>query len=363
MRIAYIALKGMPLGGGIENLTEQVGSRLVERGHEVIVYCSPQYNIRPGKYKGMDIKILPAINTKSLHKISLVFFSTLHLLIKEKVDIAHFHAVGPSIFSFLPRLKGIKTVVQIHGLEWKRPKWGIIGKTFFMLSDYSAAYFPHKVTAVSRVLKEYYEQKFGINVHYIPTGINEINSRVPNKILEYGLNKDTYILFACRLVPDKGAHYLINAFNELKTDKKLVIAGDAAYADNYINRIKQKANKNTLFLGFVTGELLEELFSNAYLYVLPSEIEGLSISLLEAMNYGNCVLVSDIPENLEALNGHGYTFANKDTKDLQRMLRLLLERKDLVDDKKESAKKHVLENYHWDKIVDMYEELYSSMLK
>jgi glycosyltransferase involved in cell wall biosynthesis len=363
VRIAYIALKGMPLGGGIENLTEHVGFRLVERGHEVIVYCSSQYHTKPGKYKGMEIRILPAINTKSLQKISLVFFSTIHLLVKEKVDIAHFHAVGPSVFSFLPQLKGIKTVVQIHGLEWKRPKWGIVGKTFFMLSDYSVAYFPHKVTAVSKVLKQYYEQKFGINVHYIPTGISEVSPRDPNKILEYGLKKDNYIFFAARLVPDKGAHYLIDAFNELKTDKKLVIAGDAAYADNYINSLKQKANKNILFLGFVTGELLEELFSNAYLYVLPSEIEGLPISLLEAMNYSNCVLVSDIPENLEALEGHGYTFANKDTKDLQRMLNLLLERKDLVDDRKESAKRHVLENYHWDKIVDMYENLYSSMLE
>ncbi|MFH1563363.1 MAG: glycosyltransferase family 4 protein [Nitrospirota bacterium] len=363
MRIAYIALKGMPLGGGIEHLTEQIGSRLVERGHEVIVYCSSQYNTKPEKYKGMDIKILPAINTKSLHKISLVFFSTLHLLMKEKVDIAHFHAVGPSVFSFLPRLKGIKTVVQIHGVEWKRPKWGIIGKTFLRLSDYSAVYFPNKVTAVSEVLKGYYEEKFGINVHYIPTGISEVNLREPNKILEYGLNKDSYIFFAARLVPDKGAHYLIDAFNNLKTDKKLVIAGDAKHEIDYINGLKQKANKNTLFLGFVTGELLEELFSNAYVYVLPSEIEGLSISLLEAMHYGDCVLVSNIPENLEAINGHGYTFTNKDSRDLQRMLELFLEKKELVDAKKDEAKRHVLTNYSWDKIVDMYEELYCSLLK
>jgi glycosyltransferase involved in cell wall biosynthesis len=263
----------------------------------------------------------------------------------------------------LPRLKGIKTVVQIHGLEWKRPKWGIIGKTFFRVSDYSAAYFPHKITSVSKVLKQYYEQKFGVNVYYLPTGINKVKLRGPQRILEYGLDKDNYIFFAARLVPDKGAHYLIDAFNEIKTDKKLVIAGDAAYETDYINKIKQKANKNTLFLGFVTGELLEELFSNAYLYVLPSEIEGLPISLLEAMNYGNCVLVSDIPENLEALNGHGYTFENKNSRDLQRMLNLLLERKDLVEAKKNEAKRHVFENYSWDKIVDMYEELYYSMLR
>ncbi|MBU0580636.1 MAG: glycosyltransferase family 4 protein, partial [Candidatus Margulisbacteria bacterium] len=270
MKIAYIALKGMPLGGGIENLTEQVGSRLVERGHKVIVYCSPQYQTEQGRYKGMEIRILPAINTKIWHKISLTFFSTLHLLIKERVDIAHFHAIGPSIFSFLPRLKRIKTVVQIHGLEWKRPKWGIVGRTFFKLSEHAITYFPNKVTAVSKVLKQYYEEKFAIEVDYIPTGINEPTLRSPDKILEYGLNKDSYIFFAARLVPDKGVHYLIDAFNELKTDKKLVIAGDAKHEDRYINALKQKANKNTLFLGFVTGELLEELFNNAYLYVLPS---------------------------------------------------------------------------------------------
>ncbi len=258
-------------------------------------------------------------------------------------------------------MKGIKTVVQIHGLEWKRPKWGIIGRTFFKLAEYSLSYFPNKITAVSKVLKQYYEKRFGIEVDYIPTGINKPTPRPPDKILEYGLNKDSYIFFAARLVPDKGVHYLIDAFNELKTDKKLVIAGDAKHEDRYINALKQKANKNTLFLGFVTGELLEELFSNAYLYILPSEIEGLPISLLEAMSYGNCVLVSDIPENLEALDGHGYTFANKNTKDLHQMLSLLLENKDLVEAKKSEARRHVLEHYSWDKIVDRYEEMYHSM--
>ena len=218
MRIAYIAVKGMPVGGGIEKVTEEIGSRLVAKGHEVVVYSSRDYGTSNGDYKGMKIRTVPSVNTKMLHKLSICYHATRDVLRNGKVDLVHVHAVGPSIFSIFPRMKGIPSVVQTHGLEWKRDKWGLIGKTFLRLSDYSVVYFPNKATSVSKVQKQYYDEKFGKEVVYIPNGVSPVEKRAPQWILKQGISPNKYILFAARLVEEKGAHFLIEAFRKLKTD-------------------------------------------------------------------------------------------------------------------------------------------------
>ncbi len=364
MRIAYIAVKGIPIGGGIEKVTEEIGSRLVQRGHEVIVYSSRDYGTSDGIYKGMEIKTVPSINTRALHKPSICFHGIRDVMKNKNVDIVHVHAVGPSLFSIFPRLKGIPTVVQTHGLEWKRDKWGPIAKTFFKLADYTAIYFPNKTTSVSKVQKDYYEKRFGREVIFIPTGVNPVERREPRWVLEKGIGPEKYILFAARLVEEKGAHFLIEAFRGLRTEMKLVIAGDAAHAERYKTYLKELAGGDSriIFTGFVTGEPLEELFSNAYLFCLPSTLEGLPIALLEAMSYGNCCVASDIPENLEALEHYGYTFRSRDVKDLRRVLMELIGYPEKVEEKKEIARTHVLNNYSWDRITDQMEELYLSLM-
>lgn len=364
MRIAYIAVKGMPIGGGIEKLTEEIGSRLVQRGHEVFVYSSRDFGTIDGLYEGMEIKTVPSLNTKAFHKLSICFNAIRDVIRQSNADIVHVHAVGPSLFSIFPRLKGIPTVVQTHGLEWKRDKWGLMGKTFFKLADYTAVYFPHKTTSVSKVQKNYYEEKFGREIVYIPTGVNNVKTLKPQWVLEKGLEPNRYILFAARLVEEKGAHYLIDAFRPIQTDMKLVIAGDAAHAQKYRAALKHKAagDLRIIFPGFVTGEPMEELFSNAYLFCLPSTLEGLPIALLEAMSYGNCCVASNIPENLEAIEEYGYTFKSRNTEDLRRVLTDLIEHSEKVDKKKEVARAHVLRNYSWDKIADQMEALYLELV-
>jgi glycosyltransferase involved in cell wall biosynthesis len=365
MRIAYIAVKGMPIGGGIEKLTEEIGSRLVRKGHQIVVYSSRDYGSSDGDFKGMEIRTVPSFNTKTLHKLSICFHATRDVISKGSADLVHVHAVGPSLFSIFPRMKGIPTVVQTHGFEWKRDKWGFIGKSLLKMADYSAIYFPHKTTSVSKVQKKYYEEKFGKEIVYIPTGVSIVKEREPQWILEQGLEPGRYILFAARLVAEKGAHYLIDAFRSIHTDMKLVIAGDAAHAEKYKTLLKQKASEDMriVFPGFLTGEPLEELFSNAYLFCLPSTLEGLPIALLEAMSYGNCCVASDIPENLEAIEVYGYTFKNREPKDLRRVLADLIDHPEKVEEKKEMARTHVLRNYSWDKITDQMEALYLSLLK
>ncbi len=364
MRIAYIAVKGMPIGGGVEKVTEELGSRLAGKGHEVTVYSSRDYGTSDGLYKGMHIKTVPSVNAKAFHKLSICLHATLDVMRHCDADLVHVHAVGPSLFSIFPRMRGIPTVVQTHGLEWQRDKWGLIGKTFLRLSDYSVAYFPNKATSVSKVQKTYYEQKFGREVVYIPNGVSPVERVKPNWILEQALLPDRYILFAARLVPEKGAHFLIEAFRGLKTDMKLVIAGDAAHAEPYKARLRSLAGDDPriIFPGFVTGGPLEELFSNAYLFCLPSTLEGLPVALLDAMNYGNCCVSSDIPENLEALEDYGYTFRNRDAGDLRRVLADLIENPQKVHEKKSPALEHVRRNYSWDTVTDQMEALYLSLL-
>jgi glycosyltransferase involved in cell wall biosynthesis len=365
MKIIFVAVKGIPIGGGIEKYTEEIGIRLVERGHEVIIYCSRHYGTKDGMYKGMRLVTLPSFNSRSLQKLSLAFFASIHQLFIRKVDIAHYHAIGPSVFCFMSRLIGRKTVVQSHGHEWMRAKWGWAGKTFFKVTEYAAMYFPHGVTAVSKELKKFYENRYHRDVAYIPTGITPTDKIEANKIKEFGLQGDDYILFAARHVAEKGAHYLIDAYQKLDTDLKLVVAGDAQHEQEYKALLREKANNNPniLFPGFVQGELLAELFSNALIYVLPSEIEGLPISLLEAMSYGNCCVVSDIPENQEALGECGYLFKNMDVDDLHRCLKELLVDESMLESKKVEAKKRVEADYTWDLITDEFESFYNKILK
>jgi glycosyltransferase involved in cell wall biosynthesis len=218
---------------------------------------------------------------------------------------------------------------------------------------------------VSKIQKTYFEEKYGRKVVYIPTGVNRVEYRQPEKILELGLEKDKYILLAARLVAEKGPHFLIEAFRQIDTDMKLVVAGDAAHAEVFKAQLRDLADDDSriLFPGFVTGRLLEELFSNAYVFCLPSTLEGLPIALLEAMSYGSCCLASDIPENREAVESFGFTFKNRDVGDLQKMLDFLIQHPDKVAEKKKAAQEHVLTHYSWDKIADQMEELYRSILR
>jgi len=364
MRIAYIAVKGIPKGGGIEKVTEEIGSRLVQKGHEVTVYSSRDYGTTDGVYRGMKIRTVPSINTKSLHKLSICYLATRDVMLNDRADVVHVHAVGPSIFSFFPRRKGVATVVQTHGMEWQRDKWGILGKTFLKLANLSVIYFPNIATSVSKVQNQYYREKFDREVMYIPNGVSPVEKRDPDWLVAQGIVPNRYILFAARLVEEKGVHFLIEAFKNIRTDMQLVIAGDAAHAEKYKASLKALAGDDPRikFIGFVTGAPMEELFSNAYLFCLPSTLEGLPVALLEAMNYGNCCVASDIPENLEALETFGYTFRNRDAEDLHRVLADLIENPAKVEEKKTAARDHVCRTYSWDRVTDQLEALYLSLV-
>lgn len=364
MKIAFIGQKGIPSrAGGVEIHVEEIAKRLVLKGHEVTVYCRDNYcNYKTPRYEGIRLKYIKSINTKHLDAITYAFQATLDAM-KSDYDIIHYHALGPSLMAFLPKLCGHKVVCTCHGLDWQREKWGKFAKFSLKLGEQISVLFSDKLISVSKNIEEYFKEKYKKQVMYIPNGVDKKKKKKCNLIEnKFGLKENEYLLFLARLVPEKGAHYLIDAFKELNTDKKLVIAGGNSHSQDYINllhnQVKTNKIKNVIFTDFVEGEILEELFSNAYMYILPSEIEGLPISLLEALAYGQCCLVSDIKENTDVIEDSGIHFKTKDVLDLREKLEYLIKNTSVVKSYKEKSESFVLTKYNWEDITDQTESIY-----
>lgn len=365
MRIAMVGSRGIPASySGIEASLEEVCPRLVRRGHEVTVYCASGIASGRTLYAGVKLRKLPAIYTKHLETATRSLFSALCESVR-KTDIVHFHALGPSLLSPIPRLVGKVTVATIHGLDWKHAKWGAAARGVLKLGEWGAVRFPDAAIVVSSSLKEYLRQRHGKEVTYIPNGVTVRPLRKRELLASLGLANAPYILFVSRLIPGKGLECLLRAFNSMKTDRKLVLAGDATYDRHYVQNLKRLAagNPNVIFPGFVTGRLLEELFSNAEFFVFPSRTEGLSISLLEAMSYGRCVLASDIAANQEVVSDKGFCFQAENTEDLRRSMLRLIANPQLTEAVGRKAREHVSKYYNWDSIVDKIEQVYIDVLK
>jgi len=365
MRIAFIGQKGIPATyGGIEDYVEKVSTRLVKRGHQVTVFCRPHYTSGNGTYDGVRRRRTFSVATKHLDAISHTFLCSLQSLMGE-FDVVNYQALGPSSLSFFPRLWGrAKVVATIHSLDWQRDKWNAWARRLFKLAEYPSVRFPDKVAVVSQSLKEYFQTKTDKEVIRIPTGVDAPLLRKADKIGRFGLEKNNFILFLNRLVPEKGCHLLIEAFRGLNTDKRLFIAGDGRFSKDYVKTLKlaAEADDRIIFGGYVEEDSLQELYTNCYLYVLPSMVEGISQSVLKALSYGKAVLVSDIPENLEAVQDHGFAFRNRDASDLRANLEILLKQPDLVRADKERRKRYIRNNFSWDRAAEDLEHLFARCL-
>jgi len=362
MKIAMIGQKGIPATyGGIERHVEEVGTRLASRGHEVSVYCRFYYTRLKDKYRGVRLLRLPSVKTKHFDTPTHCAISTLDSLFRG-YDIVHFHALGPSLFSFIPRISRAKTVVTVHGLDWQREKWGPAASWILKRCEYPAIHFPSRTVVVSRTLQEYFRDKYRVETTVIPNGTNIPAPRMLSKLKKAGLEPGRYVLFVGRLVPEKGCHYLIEAFEKLDTSMKLVIAGGSSFSSEYVEGLKKHASDRVIFLDYVYADTLEELWSNALLVVQPSTLEGLSISLLEALSFGRCVLVSDIPENLEVVEDCAPSFKSKDVEDLRSKLEMLMSSPELLAVYEKKAKHHILSKFTWEGVTSSLERLYLELL-
>jgi glycosyltransferase involved in cell wall biosynthesis len=369
MKIYFIGQKGIPaIYGGVESHVQELATRLVKEGNEVFVYCRDHYTPKDLKeYKGVKLLHLPSIKTKHLDAITHTFLATLDVL-RRDADIIHYHAIGPSSLLWIPKLfkKNAKVLSTFHSDDRKHKKWGYIARKFLGLGAYISVRWPDKTIAVSKYQSKVHGQEFKGELEYIPNGVPAFDKVNPNLITErWGLKGNDYILAVSRLIKHKGLHYLIRAYSILKNvDKKLVIVGEANYTDNYIQYLKNLAgdNKNIIFTGNQTGQALAELYSNAYLFVQPSEAEGLSIALLEAMSYGKAVLCSDIEPNKEAVANIALTFRNKSIVDLSQKLRYLLDHPEITEQMGRKLKDRAALEYNWDNIVKKTIALYESMI-
>lgn len=376
MKIAFIGHKRIPSReGGIEIVMEELSTRMAAQGHQVVVYNRKGHNVagaefdnesnrenRPYTYKGVKVIPVTTIDAKGMAALTSSFFATLKA-IKARPDVIHYHAEGPCVMLRLAHWFGIRTVATIHGLDWQRAKWGRFASWYLKFGERTAARCADEVIVLSRNMQRYFRDTYGRETRFIPNGI-ERNEPVRADIIvrRYGLEKDGYILFLGRIVPEKGVHYLIEAFKRLDTDKKLVIAGGASDSSEYYEQIQSAAagDPRIILTGFVEGRMLRELYSNAYMYVLPSDLEGMPMSLLEAMSYGCCCLVSDIPECTEVVEGHAVVFRHGDVDDLGRQLSMLVADRERVVAMREQAAGYICSKYSWESVTDQTLRLYTS---
>lgn len=370
MRIAMIGQKGIPATfGGVERHVEDLSVTLAGRGHAVTVYTRPHYTNQTRKtHRGVRLVSLPSIRTKHLDAISHTLIATLHAL-RQHPDIIHYHSVGPALLSFLPRIFAprAKVIVTFHCLDRKHDKWEWFARFMLYLGERAALFFPHQTIVTSKVLQRYCFAAYEKLPTFVPSGVSSafVHERSVSLIeRKFGLRKNGYIFTAARFIPHKGLHYLIKAFRQTRTSKKLVIAGDGFFTSDYARHLKELAagDKRILFTGFQHGRTLTELFANAYLFVLPSEAEGQSLALLEAAGAGTCILASNIPENMEVLQQGGktigYVFRNKDARDLQKRLSELLRTPARVRERGAEAKSVARTLFNWKTVARSVERVY-----
>ena len=354
MRIAIIGHKRIPgREGGIEVVVEELATRMAAKGHDVYVYNRKTKKKESLKeYKGVHIITIPTIERKSTDAIVYSFFASIHALFG-RYDVIHYHALGPSVMLLIPKLFGKKIVVTVHGLNYKTPKWKGLGAKFIQLGEKITAKYADEIIVLSEAQKQYLYDKYNRESVYIPNGTIIEEKLAPNIIKDrWGLEKDKYILFVSRIVPGKGIEYLVEAYKNTDTDIPLVLAGESSFVDDFYNKLQKEVEKDPRIkmIGFVSGATLTELYSNAHLFVFPSEAEGMPMCLLEAMSYNTPCLVSDIEENIEVGRDYVKTFQSTNVEDLTEKLKECLLSKEQIFNK--NSREYIKHNYSWENVIE-----------
>lgn len=363
LQIAMLGHKRIPSReGGIEIVVEELSTRMAALGHSVTCFNRGGHHVsgkefdngKVRQYKGVRLITVPTVDRKGFAALTSSFFAALGAAL-EKYDVVHFHAEGPCAMIWLPKLLGKRCVATIHGLDWQREKWKDgLGSKYIHLGEKMAVKYADEIIVLSKGVQEYFQKTYGRKTLFIPNGVNRPVLRKADLIKsEFGIDKDGYILFLGRIVPEKGIRYLVQAYKQLHTDKKLVIAGGSSDTDDFMKEIQALAagDDRIIFTGFVAGQALEELYSNAYLYLLPSDLEGMPLSLLEAMSYGNCCVVSDIAECAEVVEDKAVTFQKSNVQDLKEKLQRLCDDPATVQKHKNEAADFICSKYNWDEIT------------
>ncbi len=370
LRIVMFGHKRIPSReGGVEIVVEELATRMVQKGHDVTCYNRDGHHVSGKEFDGLEmkefkkvrLKTVSTIEGKGVAAVTSSFFSALYAALG-RYDVVHIHAEGPAVFCWLPKMFGKKIILTVHGLDWQREKWqGGFGSKYIHLGERMAVKYADEIIVLSKSVQDYFRTTYKRDTRFIPNGVIRPEKMEADLIKKnFGLENDNYILYLGRIVPEKGGHYLIEAFRQIKTNKKLVITGGASDTDEYMDKLRKIAvgDERIIFTGFVQGNTLAELYSNAYVYCLPSDLEGMPLSLLEAMSFGNCCLTSDIAECVEVIEDKAVTFKKSSIEDLKKKLEALCFDDKLVQKYKNSAEDFICHKYNWDVIVELTMMLY-----
>ncbi len=362
LKIAIMGFRGIPACyGGFETFIEELAPRLVKKGHNVTVYGrSNIIDYKKEYYKGVRIVLLPTISHKYLDTVFHTFLCVVHSLFR-KYDVVFILNAANSIFSILPRLAGKKVAVNVDGIERRRKKWGRIGKRWYSFGEFFSVIFPNVTVSDAGIIQEYYRKKYNKNSVMIPYGAYTENISSKEILKKFGLEENEYFLYVSRLEPENNAHIVIEAFENVLTEKKLIIVGGAPYADEYIHLLKKTKDPRIIFTGFIFGKAYRELQSHAYCYVHATEVGGTHPALIEAMGFGNCTLVNDTPENVEVLDGTGIIYKKNSVQDLKERMQSLVDHPHVIEQFGEKAKRRIEKSYSWDTVADEYDKLFINL--
>ena len=364
MRVAMIGIKAIPARfGGFETAVDELSRGLVRLGHSVRVYNRSSMATSPvAGYEGVELVNLPTVKSKNLSTIVHAFLCTLHVLFN-RVDVVHYFTTGVTLFAPLPRLFGMKVVCSVDGTDWQRAKWGRFPRWYLRFSEQLAVLCCNGLISDSKDVMRYYEQSYGAASSCIVYGTRQQRSEQKDFLDRFQLKSKNYVLFVGRLVPENNVHHLISAFERISSDQKLVIVGDDPWEKEYVRSLKSSHDSRIVFTGGVYGDGYAQLQQNAYMFVLPDEVGGTHPALVEAMGYGNCVLVNDTPSNLEVVSDSGFSYhgAEGDV-DLQQKMQLLLNSPELVTEYQLRALRRAQTYYRWQEVVEQHANVYRQLM-
>jgi glycosyltransferase involved in cell wall biosynthesis len=351
-------------GAGSDKFAFELYPRIVEKGYPLLAYCR-QYPDEPveiqREYKGIQLLYFKTVKKAGFDTLLHSFKATFDIIFHNRAKVVHLHSGANSIWAIFLRLAGKKVIVTQFAMDWKRDKWPWYGKLFYKVSNYLTAWLPNHVVFDNVFTQEYFEKRFKKTYHFIPYG-----SEVPpvpdtTEVLDrLKLKKGEYFLFVGRFIPDKGLHLLVKAFSELETEKKLVMIGGSPNPGEYENQIMSVKDDRILFPGFVYGDDTNILIKNAFAYVQPSLIEGLSPVILTVMGIGTPLICSDIRENTYITKEHAALFTSGDSDALKTTLQWALQHNEQHRQLSEAGKKDIQERFNWDTVTDQYITLFKS---
>lgn len=366
LQIAMIGQRGVPATyGGIERHVEEIGARLASKGHEVVVFCRRSYEEeQPAEYRGMHLRHVGAPTSKYFEAIAHSAVSTMAAM-RLRPDVIHYHALGPGLVAPLPRaFSGAQVALTVHGLDDERAKWNASAQRVLRLAQWMSARVPDTTIGVSRALVAHYANRHGRRMIYVPNGVDAHEPRPASEIVRrFDLQPRSYVLFVGRFVPEKAPDLLIRAFQRVRTDVRLVLAGGSSNTDEYVAELHRLARHDPriVFTGYIYGDALAELYSNAAAFVQPSEVEGLPLTLLEAASYGLPTVASDIAPNLEIVGSDGpghRVFACGHEEELAAAISVVLAFLERERSGAAALRQEVLRSYSWDQAADDVEQVY-----